>query len=161
MFTSSHRIVIDGIRLDRVISGRPGILESVPASDIGQYELWRGIHLGKIACNLLQGKFIVNSGANNEISFGSYFRARANAGDMARREAAARFQYRPEDAHYLYNRLGLPAPLLMPTMVVALDPSTELGPEIDIERYDRVVRLDELAGISRAALEEVFEISLG
>ena len=154
-------IEIAGIRVDGLFTEKAHVIDPTPEILREELYYWRGVSLGKVACNLIQGKPILNTGSdNNEISFSYYRRAHTVADWITGSQAGAKFQFTEDDRTFLEDRLERPVPVVLPAMVVALGPDMEIEDSlVDLERYDHITPITELEIHSKTALETFFHTS--
>jgi hypothetical protein len=154
----SLKIEVDGISLDALYKQDPIIYDPIPESERANFTYFRGINLGKLACNVLQGKAVLNTGKDGYISFSSYYRAHWAARSITGDGSGDLFQFTHDDRSFIEEQTGLALPTRMPAMIIALAPNVSLGTAVDIERYDHTTPLSELESISKLAVQQLFTL---
>lgn len=113
-----------GVRLDKLLAMEPGqIFDAVPEAERTDFRYWRGIHLGKIALNLMQGNKIINAGTDNIVHFiDDYYPAReyARAESRIRGKRSPLTQWNQKDAECFEALVGVQAPDHFAGAVIAL-----------------------------------------
>jgi hypothetical protein len=142
------------------------VLEAVPEAErCNPQYVWRGIHLGALALNVMRGKHVLNVGRRNNLlhAVSNYSNASAYAQTMV--AGGAQFTGWHARKYERYTRSDLPEHF--PTMVAGIDKAAMEGA---VERpvwgeateyiLEKVVSLDHLDPHSLAMLTELWETDL-
>lgn len=162
-------VVINGVRLDKLLAMEPdSVVDAVPISEHDNYTYWRGLHLGKVALNLLRGRFFINAGESDTTIH--FIDSRDIAQGYARSEArlknrfSALTQWNPADEQRFKEITALSVPDHFAGAVVAyrhhgyLPRATQgVGHGYAI---NATVSFNDIDPYSREALEDLFEMDL-
>ncbi len=109
------KLLVGGVRLDTLLAMEPGaVINAVPEDQRQDYWYWRGVHLGKVALNLMQRRMVINAGTNDHLIHfsGQYDDAPRIAQRIAQPTSihSATSQWNDADAQLFAELAGVPAP---------------------------------------------------